>query len=525
MTALSADAVRDGGPAGPIRVWLVGAGPGDPGLLTVRARELLSACDCVIHDALVSPGILALIPPDAVRRSMGKRGRAASASQEAINAMLVEAGRRFRLVVRLKGGDPFLFGRGGEECAALAAARIPFGVVPGVTAGTGVPAYAGIPVTHRASSSAVAFVTGHQQRPADGAPVEPIDWSSVARIETVVLYMGMHRLAENCQAMIAAGRDPATPAAAIQWGTWHRQRTVVGTLADLPARAAAARLGAPAITVVGDVVTWRERIRWWDDPAVRPLWGRRILVTRAAAQASGLAEALAERGAEVVPLPLSRHEPAADPATDAALGAALDRRPAWIACASANAVAGLLDRLPALGRDHRCLAGIRLACVGAGTARALARRGLRADLISAPATAEALAAALLAAGGGSVLLPRADNGRPVLADLLGAAGWRVDGVTVYRSIVVPVAADDLPDPPPDAVTLASGATVDRLVDGVGRDRLAAWVAGGCRLYAIGPVTAAAVARHGLPVAGVAATAAIAALVTTVVSDLARQDGV
>ena len=227
------------------RVWLVGAGPGDPGLITVRARELLLRCDCVVHDQLVNPALVAQAPAEAPRHDVGKRGGATSRPQDEINALLVDLARRHRCVVRLKGGDPFVFGRGGEEALALARAGIAFGVVPGVTSGVAVPAYAGIPVTHRAASSAVVFVTGHQRR--DDPEPPAMDWAAFAQVETVVLYMGMHKLAENCAALIEHGRAAETPAAIIQWGTYPRQRVVTGTLATIPKIAHDAGIGAPAV--------------------------------------------------------------------------------------------------------------------------------------------------------------------------------------------------------------------------------------------------------------------------------------
>jgi uroporphyrinogen III methyltransferase/synthase len=497
-------------------VWLVGAGPGDPGLITVRGRELLATCDCVVHDYLVSPEILDLVAPAAVRHDVGKRGRSTSAKQEDINALLVDCGRSHRQVVRLKGGDPFLFGRGGEECAALAAAGVPFAVVPGVTSGTGVPAYAGIPVTHRASSSAVVFVAGHQQKPSAGETVEPIDWATFAKVETIVLYMGLYRLAANCAALVAAGREATTPVAVIQWGTYHRQRTVTGTLADIGARVEAAGLAAPAITVVGDVVRWREQIRWFDDTAQRPLWGRRVLVTRASAHAGNLAQLLSDAGAEILHLPLARHEPALGEALSAAVAAPAD----WIGFASVNAVDAVCAQLEADGRDLRALAGRRLAAIGPATAAALRRHGLRADLVAEPATADGLADALATVARGAILLPRADNGRDVLADRLREAGWRVRTVVAYRTVPEPIAPAVLDGPAPHAISLASAATVSRLVEAIGRPRLDAWIAGGTRLYAIGPQTAAAAEQLGLAVAAQAAAASVEALVAAIAGDLA-----
>jgi uroporphyrinogen III methyltransferase/synthase len=496
-------------------VYLVGAGPGDPGLLTCRARELIEGCDCLVHDYLVSPVILALAPESAALHDVGKRGGAESTSQEAINELLVELARSYRRVVRLKGGDPFLFGRGGEEAGALAAAGIAFEVVPGVTSGTGVPAYAGIPVTHRAASSAVAFVTGHRK----AGEAEP-DWASFARIETLVLYMGMHRLTQNCRALIEHGRSPETPAAAIQWGTYPRQRTVVGTLANLPELVAEARLGAPAITVVGDVVRWRERIRWFDHPDRRPLFGRRVLVTRARDQASELATALRRFGAEAVEAPLARYEP---PGDHAQLDAELDRLGsfAWCAFTSANGVRFALERLRARGRDARAFGACRIAALGHATAEALASRGLRADLVPEHADSAMLGKALIAASApGEILLPQADNARPTLREALAAAGWRVTAVTAYRAVTLPPPFDLVVEPL-DAVAFASSATVERFVAACGDEGVRAIMGRGCRFYAIGPTTAATMAALGLPLAAMAEEASVDSLVEAIARDLAQ----
>lgn len=497
----------------PARVALVGAGPGDPGLLTCRGRELLQRCDCVLHDSLVNPRILALAPPEAVRIDVGKRGGLASPSQEAITAQLVALAAHHRLVVRLKGGDPFLFGRGGEEAAALAAAAIPFEIVPGVTSGTGVPAYAGIPITHRAAASAVAFVTGHRQ----AGQSEP-DWSTFARIETLVLYMGMHRLAQNCAALIAHGRAPETPACTIQWGTYPRQRVVLGTLATLPDLVAQAGLGAPAITVVGEVCRYRERIRWFDDLTQRPLSGRRLLVTSSPEQASHLADLLEAQGAETLRAPLTRILPAEDPRPlDAAL---LATDLAWIAFTSANAVRAVWDRLQAQGRDARALAPLRLAAVGSATAAALASHGLRADLVPASASGLDLAEALARHHPpAAILLPQASNARGELAQRLRAAGWQVRTVEAYRAVPGAWAPDPALWEGLDGVTLTSGAAVARLLAAFGAEQLRRRVAQGVRVYAIGPQTAHAWTAAGLPPPRLAAAATTEALVAAILTDL------
>lgn len=497
-------------------VSLVGAGPGDPGLLTARGRERLLACDCLIYDYLVSPEIVAIAPQSAERHFVGKRGRQTSTPQDEINRLLVESGRRHRRVVRLKGGDPFLFGRGGEEAVALAHADLAFEIVPGVTSGIGAPAYAGIPVTHRAASSAVVLVTGHQQHK-PGEPEPPFAWHTIAQVETIVLYMGMHRLAENCAALIAAGRSAATPAAIIQWGTLPHQKVVTATLADLPAQAAAAGLGAPAITVIGEVVRYRDEIRWFDHPERHPLFGKRILVTRAREQASELTDGLRAHGATVLEVPLARF---AWPDDCSALDAALTdlSRFTWLAVTSANAVEYTWARLRHLGRDARALAHLRIAAVGPATARALEAHGLHADLIPDTADSGHLAAALIATGTiGSMLIPQADNARPVLRERLAAAGWQVQAPTAYAA--VPVAPTiDFAAERVDAVTFASSATVERFLAAAGIELVRSWLTAGCRLYAIGPQTAATLAAHGLPVAATADGASVEGLVQAVVRD-------
>jgi uroporphyrinogen III methyltransferase/synthase len=492
-------------------VHLVGAGPGDPGLLTLRGAELLRSCDAVVHDYLVSAPILALVPPTAQRHYVGKRGGADSCKQEDINALLVRLGKVHGNVVRLKGGDPFLFGRGGEEAVALAEAGVPFTVVPGITSGIGAPAYAGIPVTHRAASSAVAFVTGHQQH-APGEPEPLFDWSSVVHVETLVLYMGMHRLEQNCAALMTHGRAPATPVACIQWGTRANQRTVTGTLATIAAVAKAAGIGAPAIVVIGDVVNYREHIRWFDN---RPLSGKRIAVTRAREQASALSAALAERGATVVEIPLGRVAPPVDAGPLVAALADPARFP-WLAFTSANAVQAVAEHLSATGRDARALAGCRIAAVGRATARALQEHlRLRADLVPTVEDAPHLAAALVASGApGPILLPQAENARPELAAGLRAAGWAVTTAVAYRIEALP-APTDLDPATLDAVTLASAASAERFVAALGDRRKDLHA----RIYAIGPRTAEACAALGLTVAAVASTPDPVALAETVARDL------
>jgi uroporphyrinogen III methyltransferase/synthase len=501
-------------PPGLGTVYLVGAGPGDPGLLTCRGRELLESCDCLIHDYLVNPLILAMAPETAAVHDVGKRGGSASITQEEINARLIALSARHQRIVRLKGGDPFLFGRGGEEAAALADAGVRFEVVPGVTSGTGVPAYAGIPITHRAASSAVAFVTGHRQ----AGEEHELDWSSFARIETLVLYMGMHRLAENCAALIRHGRSPDTPACAIQWGSYPQQRVVVGTIRTLPELVRSQRLGAPAITVIGDVVNYRERIRWFDHPRLRPLFGKRVLVTRAREQSSTLVSGLRALGAEVIEAPLTSFSAQVAPSPfDAALTDLA--RFSWIAFTSANAVRFLWERLLLAGRDARALSCCRLAVIGDATAHALTEHGLRADLVSQRADAASLAQALMHSGAaGTILLPQADNAKPTLERELRAGGWSVTAVTAYRALAKPLAINA--SEPLHAVTFASSGTVERFAAATGAEGLRLLTSQGCRFIAIGPQTAATMSAMGIPVSATAEHASVESLVACVASELA-----
>ena len=474
-------------------VYLVGAGPGDPGLLTVRAAELLGRADVVVYDALVSPEIR-----DRASRArmvyVGKRGGQHSRTQEEINRLLVDLGRRHEVVVRLKGGDPFVFGRGGEEALALVEAGIAFEVVPGVTAGVAAPAYAGIPVTQRGTNSSVAFVTGHEDPEKDDSD---LDWAHLARgVGTVVFYMGVGRLAENFRRMADAGRSPDTPAAAIEWGTYPRQRTVVGTMRTLPGLVREAGIGAPSIVVVGDVVALREQLAWFDR---RPLSGRRVVVTRARAQASDFAARLQELGAEVVQLPTIRIEDAEDPEP---LRRAVEEveRFDWIVLTSANGVERFWDALSRSGRDARSLAAARVCAIGPATAAALERRGVRADVVPDEFVAEAAVEAIAAAGdltGKRVLIPRAAEARAVLPERLSALGAEVVEVAAYRTVQDGSGADAvrrrLDAGEIDVVTFTASSTVRSFVDLVGSD------VGSARVASIGPVTSATVRELGMRV--------------------------
>ncbi len=379
---------RDSTAARPGVAYLVGAGPGDPGLMTRRALALIAAADVVLYDRLIPDGALDGARDDAELVYVGKAPGANAMEQSEIEALMVERVRAGRSVVRLKGGDPFVFGRGGEEAEALAAAGLEFEIVPGVTAGVAAPAYAGIPVTHRDDASAVAFITGHED---PEKPETALDWEALARFPgTLVLYMGVKNLPLIAERLAAAGRDPAEPAAAIERGTYPGQRTVSATLAELPAAVADAGLHAPAILLFGPVAARREAIAWLER---RPLHGKRVVVTRARAQASGLATRLRDLGAEVVELPAIRIEPTLD--TDEVRDAVAALHTYALVClTSPNGVRLLFEAMAAQGRDARALANATVAAIGPGTADALRHNGVIADIVPEKFVAEGLIEAL-----------------------------------------------------------------------------------------------------------------------------------
>lgn len=491
-------------------VYLVGAGPGDPGLLTLRAAELIARADVIVYDALVSPAIMERRRAEAEVVYVGKRGGHHTRTQDEINALLVEMARSHATVVRLKGGDPFVFGRGGEEAITLREAGIAFEVVPGVTAGVAAPAFAGIPVTQRGMASNVSFVTGHED------PLKSdtdLDWEQLARgVGTVVFYMGVGRMEENFRRMVAAGRDADTPAAVVEWGTYPRQRTVVGTLATLPALARQAGIGAPAITVVGEVVTLRDTLAWFD---TRPLSGKRVMVTRARAQASDLAVLLEALGAETIQFPTIRIEDAAD---QAPLREAAERVGEfdWVVFTSVNGVERFWTALRAAGRDARAFGRARVCAIGPATSAAVEERGVRPDLVPDDFVAEGVLAALSAHAelrGARVLLPRAEVARAVLPDTLRERGAEVVEVAAYRTVQdgseVRAVRRRLAAGEVDVVTFTASSTVKNYVELVGAD------VGGAKVASIGPITSAAARELGLPVDVEAAEYTIPGLVDAV----------
>ncbi|HEY8490116.1 MAG TPA: uroporphyrinogen-III C-methyltransferase [Dehalococcoidia bacterium] len=478
------------------KVWLIGAGPGDPGLITVAGLAALAAADVVVYDRLVNPRLLEHARPDAERVYVGKAPGAHALSQEEINNVLVARAREGRRVARLKGGDPFVFGRGGEEAERLAAAGIPFVVVPGVTSAVAVPAYAGIPVTHREAASSFAVVTGHEDPAKDGSSIR---WEHLATaVDTLVFLMGVSTLPSIVEQLVRHGRDPRTPVACIRWGTTPQQETVTGTLADIAARVEAAGLEPPVVTVVGDVVRLRDHLRWFD---ARPLFGRRVLVTRTRRQASALSDLLRAEGAEPIELPaIEIRETGVREAVDAAVDRLSAGTYAWVVFTSANGVEAFFGHLRRRGRDARAFRDARLCVIGPGTAAALERHGLTPDLVPGEYIAEAVVAALTAEGvaGLSVLVPRAEGARPELVEGLAAAGARVEEVPLYAA-APPAAVDPevlalVRRGGVDAVTFASSSTVRNLHRLLGGD----WSGLERAVVAcIGPVTAETARELGL----------------------------
>ncbi len=482
------------------RVYLVGAGPGDPGLLTARAVELIARAETILYDRLIPGQALDGARVDAELLYVGKEGGGEAVPQEETEALLVARAQEGKLVVRLKGGDPFVFGRGGEEALALREADIPYEVVPGVTAGVAAPAYAGIPVTHRGVASAVALITGHED---PAKPETALDWPALAAFPgTLVFYMGIRQLPQIAQSLIAAGRAAQEPAAVVERGTLPMQRTVTGTLATISGLASEAGVKPPSITVVGAVAQLAEELAW---RTPGPLSGRTVAVTRARAQASGLARRLGELGASVIEAPAIRIVPLP--------GEPLDPSPYDLIClTSPNGVAGLFERLTAGGRDARALAHARVAAIGPGTTRALRQHGIAADVVPERFVAEALVQALADIPVSRALVARASEAREILPDALRARGAEVDVLALYETVAEPLSERALAAArAADYITFTSSSTVRFFLEAAGVAGRAAGGYGGStdvaaasdvlspatRVISIGPVTSATLREHGI----------------------------
>jgi uroporphyrinogen III methyltransferase/synthase len=497
-------------------VYLVGAGPGDPGLITVRGARLLEQADVVVYDYLSNPRLLSYCPRAEVIY-VGKKAAAHSMPQEQINALLVAKARTGKRIVRLKGGDPFVFGRGGEECQALVDAGVAFEIVPGVTAAIAAPAYAGIPVTHRDFNSSFTFITGHERE--DGQePATDIAWDVIAKLPCIAFYMGAKSLPRICQKLIENGMPSETAAATIQWGTMPAQRTVVSTLARLAEDVVAAGLGAPAITIVGKVVELRKTLAWVER---RPLFGQTIVVTRTRQQMSEISMKLEELGADVIEAStIELNEPEDLTVVDAALTRAGDFD--WICFTSVNGVTAARKRLAELGRDARVFGNAKLAAIGSATVAAIERElCLKVDLCPPSFVAEALAEEFLKrkeVAGRRFLLLRADIARPLLRDrLLENGAAEVSDVALYETHP----AKELPPGLIEAIdagritwiTFSSSSTVKNFLGLLGpdyRDRLSR-----TKLASIGPITTATLREAGLPPAAEARTFNIDGLIEAI----------
>ena len=491
------------------KVYLVGAGPGDPDLITQKALRCIAEADVIVYDRLVNAKLLDAASPNAEKIYVGKSPGKHSIEQADINHFLVRKARRGKCVVRLKGGDPFLFGRGGEEAEALAAERIHFEVVPGVTAATAVPAYAGIPVTHRGLASSLAIVTGHEDPTKEESRVR---WNQLATsADTIVLLMGLENLPQIAEQLISHGKSPATPVALVQDGTTPRQRTVVGTLEDIAHKAARSDLSPPVVAVIGSVVDLRAKLRWFD---TLPLFGKTVLVTRARRQASRLSYLLAAQGAEVIELPTIEIKPTADYHTlDRALARLSEYD--WIVFTSPNGVDAFFSRALIAGVDARALANTKLCAIGPATTEALAQHGLLVDYTPEEYVSEGIVRGLSDLGieGKRMLLPRVEGISPDLSRALAGHGAHVDQIPVYRTVrpsaVPSEARQRLADGRVDITTFTSSSTVRNLATILGDD----WPSVNHTTVAcIGPVTAATATDLGLNVAVVAKQHTIPGLV-------------
>jgi uroporphyrinogen III methyltransferase/synthase len=510
-------------------IYLVGSGPGDPGLFAVKGVECMREADTVVYDRLAPEALLSHARPEAEHVNDGKKPGEPTMPQEEINTLLVELGRAGKTVVRLKGGDPYVFGRGGEEALELVKAGLPFEVVPGVTSGIAAPAYAGIPVTHRGVSTSVAFVTGHE----DPAKDEPdVDWKRLANgAETLVLYMGVGRLAEISSGLIAGGRDPETPVACVRWGTRSEQKTVTGTLGNIAERVAEAKLKPPAITIVGDVVSLRDEGLGWFER--KPLFGRRVVVTRARAQAGELSRELETLGAETFEFPTIEIRPPEDfGPLDGAIRD-LDSFD-WLVFTSVNGVEAFVERLKRHGLDLRAVPRrARVAAMGPATARRAEEAGLRVDVTPEEYRAESLVEALThdSLVEKRVLIPRAKVAREVLPEKLRESGAEVVVPPAYESVPSGEGRERLrvllDSGEVDCVTFTASSTVENFIRAFG-GKEAGRLLSKSRVACIGPITSETARERGIRVDVEAGEYTIPGLVEAVVdlfaAGLVRKDG-
>ena len=480
------------------KVYLVGAGPGDPGLITIRGKQCIENADVIIYDYLASPALLKYAQKQAEIIYVGKKGGDHTLSQDKINALIVEKAKTGVTVCRLKGGDPFIFGRGGEEAEILVSNSIPFEVVPGVTSAIAAAAYAGIPLTHRKLTATLAFITGHED---PSKKESTIDWPSLARgFGTLVFFMGVKNLPEITQKLIDNGRSPQTPVALIRWGTTPSQTTVTGTLENISQRAKKADLKPPAIIVVGEVVQLRNTLKWFEK---RPLLGKRIVVTRARQQASDLVRRLSDLGAECLEYPTIKVVPANDaaPLDDAVQNLSTYD---WILFTSVNGVKFFFEHLFAMDKDVRALSHLNTAAIGPATAEKMFEYGLKSDIIPQNYRAEAVVDAFrkIKLEGKKILLPRAKEARPVLPVELRKMGAEVDEVAAYLTEKARADTDQLikrlREKTVDLVTFTSSSTVQNFKDLLPPENFKQ-LTKGITIASIGPITTETAIEYGFEV--------------------------
>lgn len=503
-------------------VYLVGAGPGDPGLLTIRGKEVLEKAEVVVFDYLANEEFLKYAPPGAERIYVGKKGGDHTLSQDGINALLVEKGKE-NVVVRLKGGDPFVFGRGGEEAQELVENGIPFEVVPGISAAVAVPAYAGIPLSHRDFTASIAFVTGHERADKNEAESK-IAWDKLATgAGTIVFFMGVKNLPEISRNLIENGRSADTPVALIRWGTTPLQQTVTGTLADIVRKVQEAKLKPPAMIVVGEVVKCRDELNWFER---RPLFGRTVVITRAREQASDFKTALEGLGARCIEFPTISiaPPPSWDPIDEAVRQISTYN---WVIFTSVNGVRSFMDRLLAAGKDVRELKGVRLAAIGPKTAEALESLMLRPDLVPGEYRAEAILEALAGENlrGMRFLMPRAMVAREILPEKLVELGAHVDVVPAYQTVLPEEDAAGVVElikaGEVDCLTFTSSSTVTNFFSLVGKEELLPFL-NKTAIASIGPITAETAEKFGLKTSIMPSEYTIQGLVDCIVTHFAKK---
>lgn len=488
--------------------YLIGAGPGDPSLITVKGQKILARADVILYDHLASDRLLDLAPAHAEKIYVGKKRAKYEVTQEEISAMMIDRAQRGLTVVRLKGGDPFIFARGGEEMEALAAAGVPFEIVPGVTTPLGIAAYTGVPLTHREHSSTVTFVTGHN--------VEAIDWAKIGASETIVLFMGLVNFPAIARALIEKGRSPETPAMAVRWATRPDQQTIVGTLDNLARLISAASLKPPATIIIGEVVALRDKFNWFER---LPLFGQRVVVTRDRSQAAELAEPLESLGAEALLLPVIEIREAQDPKPLDDAIAHLDSYD-WIIFTSANGVRYFVDRLDRSPHDLRSLKA-RICAIGPATKSAVEALHLKVDLMPEVYVAESLVKVFAKEDlqFRRILLPQAAVARDLVPRELSRAGAHVDVVEAYQTVAPAGLADrarSILDRKPHWITFASSSAVSNYIGAAGRESLRE-----IKTASIGPITSATLRDHHIEPTVEAQPHSIAGLVDAISGKTAR----